>query len=71
MPNCCEHCKVANDDHDLLIAIHTDLKNFVKTLFDHEKRLRRTEMWGFVAIGGLFVAQIVMGLYFTAKFAKP
>lgn len=53
---CCSHCKSAQEDHDLLIQIATTLKNFS----DQESRIRRLERWGFLAIGGLVVLQVIL-----------
>ncbi len=55
-------------DHDLLITMHEqikgikadirDLKDGTSTkLADHELRIRRLELWGFVAIGFLYALQ--------------
>lgn len=34
---------------------------------DHELRMRRLELWGIMALGGLFVLQIVIGYYLAFK----
>lgn len=34
---------------------------------DHETRVRRLEMWGLMAIGGLFIIQLVIGWYLIIK----
>jgi hypothetical protein len=36
-----------------------------KLHFDHQKRLRRLERWGFIAIGALGLIQIVANFYRT------
>ncbi len=56
------------NDHDLLITMHEQIKNVrldIKELkdgtdiklADHEVRLRRLELWGFVAVGALYAIQ--------------
>ena len=60
----------ATTDHDLLIQLHEQIKQVrvdIKELsdgtsvrvLDHEQRLRRLEMWGSMAIGGLTLIQFV------------
>lgn len=68
--NCCEHCTHASEDHDILIEIKTNMKTFFEWFEGHEKRIRRTEQWGFLAIGFLFALQVFMGVYFTVRFGK-
>lgn len=57
-------------DHDLLIQLHeqikqvrSDIKDLNDTtaakVLDHELRLRRLELWGAMAIGGLTLIQFV------------
>lgn len=56
------------NDHDLIVAMHEQLKQVridIKdlkdgtsvTISDHETRLRRLELWGFVSIGALYAVQ--------------
>lgn len=52
-----DHLKQANLDHDLLVRIDEKLNLLVKSKDDHEARLRRLEMWGFVAIGFSYALQ--------------
>lgn len=70
---CCAHCKNAADDHDILIEIRTNLKNFIGVSVDHEKRIRRTEQWGFVAIGALFMIELAISAFIAIHFSgsKP
>lgn len=60
----------ATTDHDLLIQLHEQIKqvridikdlgdNTSAKVYDHEQRLRRLEMWGSMAIGGLTLIQFV------------
>lgn len=64
-------------DHDLLIQLGEQIKQVridIKDLGDgtaakvndHESRIRRLEMWGFMAIGALAFIQLVIG-YFSIK----
>jgi hypothetical protein len=39
------------NDHDLLIAIYTNVETLVKNGDDHETRIRRLERWQYVATG--------------------
>ena len=59
------------NDHDLLITMHEQIKNIradIKdlkdgtslTLSDHEKRLRRLELWGAIAIGCMYAVQFYL-----------
>ncbi len=66
-PNCCQHCRNASEDHDILIEISANLKNFMVTQEDHEVRIRRTEQWGWLAIGALFVIDFVIALIWGKK----
>ena len=63
---------MAITDHDLLIQLGEQIKQVridIKDLgdgtatkvADHETRLRRLEMWGFMAIGALALIQLVIG----------
>lgn len=65
-PNCCEHCRNAGEDHDILIEIKTNMKTFMRASADHETRIRRAERWGFLAIGALFVIDAVISLVIAA-----
>ena len=68
MPNqCCEHCAVVSNDHDLLLRMDTKLNSLIdmngKHYEDHEKRIRRMERWFFGALGAMGLAQILIGIY--------
>jgi hypothetical protein len=65
-------------DHDLLIELRTefagmrdDLKNMSiwvnKLIDDHEKRLRRLEWMGAVAVGGLYIINFILGFVALKK----
>lgn len=69
--NCCEHCTNAGEDHDIIIRIDENMKTFIRRSNDHESRLRRTERWGFLAIGFIFAVQVIMGVYLTVRSGKP
>lgn len=60
-----EHIKQGQADHDLLIEINTKLTILLSNTKDHEVRIRRLEMWGFISVGILYA----MEAYF--KFLKP
>ena len=58
-------------DHDLLVTMHEQLKQvrsdiqelrdgFSAKLQDHEIRLRRLEMWGFILIGASYALQLYL-----------
>lgn len=68
--NCCEHCDSASEDHDILIEIRTGMKSCLAALSDHETRLRRTERWGFLALGFLFALQTIIGIVLAVRFSK-
>ncbi len=46
------------NDHDLLIEINTKLDLFMARQGDQETRIRRLEMWGFLAIGALYAFEV-------------
>ncbi len=56
------------NDHDLLVTLHEQVKqvridiqnlneNTSGKILDHEIRLRRLELWGAIAIGGMYAIQ--------------
>ena len=45
------------EDHDLLVRIDEKLELLIKKADDHETRIRRLEMWGFVAVGLMYAVQ--------------
>lgn len=49
--------KVEKDAFNTFLTSDTGFKN------DHEMRMRRLETWGLLAIGGLFVIQLIIGWY--------
>ena len=49
--------KVEKDAFNTFVATEVAFK------LDHETRMRRLEMWGLMAIGGLFVIQLIIGWY--------
>lgn len=51
------HIRQSYLDHDLLVRMDEKLNLLVKSKDDHELRLRRVEMWGFVAIGISYALQ--------------
>jgi hypothetical protein len=68
---------MAITDHDLLIQLGVQIKQVrvdIKDLADgtslkvsdHESRIRRLEMWGFMAIGALAFIELVIG-YLAVK----
>ncbi len=61
-------------DHDLLITLHSEVRGLRKDikdltdgsatkLDDHEGRIRRLEFWGALGIGGLYVLNLILGLW--------
>jgi hypothetical protein len=65
-------------DHDLLITLHSEVKGLrkdisemndglSKSVEDHETRIRRLESWGGIAIGGLYVLNVVLGYWLAFK----
>ena len=62
MDKCCEHCRHANEDHDLLVQMNERLNEALKTKSDHESRLRRAEKWGFIGLGFLYAYEFFKGL---------
>lgn len=59
------------NDHDLIITIHEQIKNVrldikdmkdgtSEKMADHETRIRRLELWGFVTIGFLYAVQFYL-----------
>ena len=53
--------KVEKDAFNTFMATDSSFKQ------DHETRVRRLEMWGLMAIGGLFVVQLIIGWYLIFK----
>lgn len=58
-------------DHDLIIRVDAnltnlinDFKNYIKTsddrIADHETRLRRVELYGFISIGFIYAIQFYL-----------
>jgi hypothetical protein len=66
---CCQHCETAKEDHDLLVTINQKITTDFALLKDHETRLRSHEGKLNMGIGGLFVLQVVMGIFFTLYIA--
>ena len=58
--SCCHHCRLAQEDHDMLITIDEKFDAVVKTMADHEKRVRRVEQWLFIALGAGAILQLVL-----------
>lgn len=67
---------MAVSDHDLLIQlgeqikqVRTDIKDLsdgtASKVSDHESRIRRIEMWGFMAIGALAFIELILGYLAT------
>ena len=71
-----------NDDHNILLEfraetitelrnIRIDIKNITDgtgaTLTDHETRLRSIEKYAWIAIGGLYIINIALGIYLALK----
>ncbi len=54
-------------DHDILIRLEVQVMNLTEKVSvltdDHEKRIRSLETYVWRAIGGLVVAQILVGIY--------
>lgn len=59
------------NDHDLLITMHEQIKNVRQdikdlkdgtssTLSDHEKRIRRLELWGAIGMGFIYAVQFYL-----------
>lgn len=49
------------NDHDLLIEIKTDVKNFIKLIDAHDKRIGFLEKTVWAGLGGLGLLQIIIG----------
>lgn len=48
------------NDHDLLIRVDEKLTILLNDRTDHEKRLRRLETWGTIALGVVYALQIYL-----------
>jgi hypothetical protein len=59
-------------DIKMLYVTHAELNSFIgatdKIDDDHERRVRRLELWGTLAIGGLWVIQLLIGWYLIIHF---
>lgn len=52
-----ENSHFERGDRDLLVSIDTKLTALITSNGDHETRIRRLEMWGFIAVGTLYAIQ--------------
>jgi len=52
-------------DHDLLVEIHTDVKNMAKTVGNHERRIRTLERWMWMGLGVVGFLEVILILIKT------
>ena len=52
-------------DHDLLVEIHSDVKNMSKTVGNHERRIRTLERWMWMGLGVVGFLEVILILIKT------
>ena len=65
-------------DHDLLIELKSEIRSLREvieklttgtqtSIDDHETRIRTLERWGSLLLGGLYIANVVIGYYLLTR----